>query len=61
MKNDLKSPESSQGAEEQTFTGQFEGNVPSRLECVERTIRRFRIAHSTSEPCLTHWDLLRRE
>ena len=61
MKSDLRYLDPIQGSEEQTFTGQFEGNVPSRLECVERTIGRLRVAYSASEPCLTHWDLLRRE
>lgn len=30
-------------ASEQTFTGQFEGNIPERLKCVDRTIDYFRI------------------
>ena len=59
MKSDLRQLDPIQGSEEQTFTGQFEGNVPPRLECVERTIERLRMAHSTPEPCLTHWELLR--
>ena len=45
MKSDLRHLDPNQGSEEQTFTGQFEGNVPSRLECVERTINRLKEAH----------------
>lgn len=35
-------------ASEQTFTGQFEGNIPERLKCVEKTIDQFRKAHTSS-------------
>jgi hypothetical protein len=36
-------------ASEQTFTGQFEGNIPERLECIEKTITQFRKAHTCIE------------
>lgn len=32
---------------EQTFTGQFEGNVPEHLRCVDETIERLREVHWT--------------
>jgi len=32
-------------ASEQTFTGQFEGNIPERLMCVDETVELLREAH----------------
>jgi hypothetical protein len=61
MKNDVSRPQQPRGPEEQTFTVQFEGNVPARLECVERTIEKLRRAHLEPTSPLSCWELMRRE
>lgn len=42
---EVVAPEPRPPASEQTFTGQFEGNVPERLRCVDETVERLREAH----------------